>query len=357
MTTSLKAPFPYFGGKRGVAPKVWEIFGDVRHYVEPFCGSMAILLARPSNHKGKIETVNDADGWLINAWRAIQLDPETTAHHASGPVSEVDFHAQLAWLQNHRDEYVSWLEGAPEHHDPKLAGWWLRVMAAGIGDPFVPGPWRVVDGHLVKDSEGGVCRVLPRLGDGGCGVNRSLPTLGTGGRGVKRNLPHLGTGGQDINRKLEEASSSTKEQNIHQYLAALSRRIETTRIACGDWRRVLTNAALHAGQPPQTVGLFLDPPYATSGDLYAPTNHGGPITISDDVRAWCRDEAPVDQGLKIILCGYEDEHDELLGHGWTKTAGQHTTCGYLKDKTRAGRTEQLWLSPACVNPDEDGALF
>ncbi|KKM69533.1 hypothetical protein LCGC14_1449830, partial [marine sediment metagenome] len=43
----LKAPFPWFGGKRRVADKVWERFGDVPNYVEPFAGSLAVLLERP----------------------------------------------------------------------------------------------------------------------------------------------------------------------------------------------------------------------------------------------------------------------------------------------------------------------
>lgn len=330
ITEPLKAPFPYFGGKRRVAPKVWQILGDVGNYVEPFCGSMAVLLARPPHHKGHTETVNDADGWLINAWRSIQLDPETTARHASGPVSEVDYHAQLAWLQSHRDEYISWLEGDPEHYDPKLAGWWLRVIAAGIGDPFGPGPWHVVDGHLVKDAAG---------------------------RGVNRELPHLGNSGRGVNRGLSESSTGRKQQKIQHYLTTISHRLETTRITCGDWRRVLTNTPLHADKPTHQVGVFLDPPYEVSGNLYAVTNRNKTTTISQEVRAWCRDEAPTDHGLKIILCGYENEHDELLQHGWHKTTGAHNTGGYVKDKTRAGKTEQLWLSPACEDPDSVGTLF
>jgi DNA adenine methylase len=43
----LKAPFPYFGGKSKIAGAVWQRFGDVQNYVEPFCGSATMLLARP----------------------------------------------------------------------------------------------------------------------------------------------------------------------------------------------------------------------------------------------------------------------------------------------------------------------
>lgn len=39
---TLRAPFPYFGGKRRAASLVWEAIGNVDHYVEPFCGSAAV---------------------------------------------------------------------------------------------------------------------------------------------------------------------------------------------------------------------------------------------------------------------------------------------------------------------------
>jgi DNA adenine methylase len=60
MSDGLRAPFPWFGGKSRVADIVWDRFGDVANYVEPFFGSGAVLLARP--HPPRIETVNDLHG-------------------------------------------------------------------------------------------------------------------------------------------------------------------------------------------------------------------------------------------------------------------------------------------------------
>lgn len=54
---TLKAPFPWFGGKSLAASLIWERLGDVPNYVEPFFGSGAVLLARP--HEPGIETIND----------------------------------------------------------------------------------------------------------------------------------------------------------------------------------------------------------------------------------------------------------------------------------------------------------
>ena len=50
--SDLRAPFPWFGGKRKVADAVWQRLGRVGNYVEPFFGSGAVLLGRPSPKNG-----------------------------------------------------------------------------------------------------------------------------------------------------------------------------------------------------------------------------------------------------------------------------------------------------------------
>ena len=82
----LQAPFPWFGGKSRVAADVWARFGDVPNYVEPFAGSLAVLLGRP--HDPQIETVNDLDGFIANFWRALQHAPDEVAKWADWPVNE-----------------------------------------------------------------------------------------------------------------------------------------------------------------------------------------------------------------------------------------------------------------------------
>ena len=83
---SLKAPFPYFGGKATVTSLVWQRIGTVRNYVEPFFGSGAVLLGRPDPIDGA-ETVNDLDGMLANFWRALQHNPGAVADYADWPVN------------------------------------------------------------------------------------------------------------------------------------------------------------------------------------------------------------------------------------------------------------------------------
>ena len=343
---ALAAPFPYFGGKRRAAPLVWQALGDPSGYVEPFGGSAAVLLARPQVKGRRVETINDADGWLINAWRAIQQDASAVAAHAWGPVSEIDYHARLAWLQERRTpELVSWLEGDPEVHDVKSAAWWLYVMACGIGDPFGAGPWRVVDGHL---------RELPHLSDAGRGVNRELPHLGNAGRGVNRELPHLSDAGQGAPEDATRARASTApcptsatQARLAAYLTSLAHRLERVRITCGDWRRVLTPAVTRAGTGGDgSRAIFLDPPYATSGDLYA----AGDGTVAADVREWCLNGAA--SGLRVVLAGYDDEHDALLGHGWTVIEGRSGSGAGYSTRADNGRRERLWLSPECHPPGQ-----
>ena len=323
MSAPLAAPFPYFGGKRRAAGLIWPRLGDPAGYVEPFAGSAAVLLARPAFTGRRVETVNDADGWLANTWRALQISPDAVAAHAWGPVSEIDYHARLAWLQARRTpDLISWLEGDPEAHDAKAAGWWLYVMACGIGDPFGSGPWRVVDGHLQK-------------GNAGRGVNRELPHLGDAGRGVNRELPHLGDAGQGV---------------LIAYFRRLQQRLHRVRITCGDWRRVVSPSVTRSGAGGDgSRAVFLDPPYATSGDLYAAATDG----IAEDVRRWC---LTADPSLRIVLCGYDEEHDELIAHGWVVEQGKAGGGAGYSTRSDNGRRERLWCSPACVGSAQPSLL-
>lgn len=318
--TELAAPFPYFGGKRRAAPIIWRALGDPGGYVEPFAGSAAVLLARPKFEGRRVETINDVDGWLVNVWRSIQLSPSDVARHAWGPVTEIDYHARLAWLQERRgDDLVSWLEGDPEAHDAKAAGWWLTVAAAGIGDPWGPGPWRVIDGRLTD------ARKLPHLGDAGRGVNRELPHLGNAGRGV-----------------------------LDAYMVALANRLHRVRITCGSWARVLTPSASRAKTGGDgSIAVLLDPPYATSGDLYAVTAGGTDVALA--AREWARVNG---SDYRVVLCGYDTEHDILLDAGWTVIEGKRSGGAAVFGSTKnQHQRERLWLSPACLDDGQQGSLF
>lgn len=66
-------PMAYYGGKTRLADRIVALLPAHQHYVEPFTGSMSVLLAkRPS----RLETVNDLDGDLMNFWRMLRERPE-----------------------------------------------------------------------------------------------------------------------------------------------------------------------------------------------------------------------------------------------------------------------------------------
>ena len=82
----IKAPFPYFGGKSGAAAVIWRHVGPVKNLVIPFVGSAAEWLACP--YDIPIVTLNDADGFICNVWRAISAAPDEVAKWSDWPVNE-----------------------------------------------------------------------------------------------------------------------------------------------------------------------------------------------------------------------------------------------------------------------------
>ena len=325
---ALRAPFPWFGGKAPVADKVWAALGNVAHYVEPFFGSGAVLLARP--HAPKTETVNDLDAMVANFWRAVSADPDAVASFADHPTNETDLHARHAWLVNQRADLNERLHADPEAYDAKIAGWWVWGSCNWIGGGFCSGegPWQVVDGVLTD--------------------TRQRPHL-SAGRGIKRQLPHLGDAGQGINRKLPHLSAG-RGQFIRDWMAGLSARLRNVRVACGDWSRVTGPSVLRAGGG--VCGVFLDPPYDVTDrvNVYAQESR-----VGADVRAWCLANGG-DPDLRIVLAGYAGEHDELTKHGWSviewKARGGYGSQGDGDGRANAAR-ERLWLSPHCFGAKPD----
>lgn len=140
MTAVLKAPFPWMGGKSSIADYVWQRFGDVPNYVEPFAGSAAVLLRRPPFEGNRIEAINDADGNLSNFWRALQADPEAGRDMGIYSVDSGDVaHAAREWAIANGDNplmRIALCGYAGEGHD-HLAdlGWhaWTWKAHGGYG--------------------------------------------------------------------------------------------------------------------------------------------------------------------------------------------------------------------------------
>lgn len=73
---TLTPPFAYYGGKTTLAPRIADLLPAHRHYVEPFAGSLAVLLAKQPS---KLETVNDLDQDLVTFWRVLRERPDELA--------------------------------------------------------------------------------------------------------------------------------------------------------------------------------------------------------------------------------------------------------------------------------------
>jgi len=336
----LFAPFPYFGGKRKVADEVWLRLGDVDNYVEPFCGSCAVLLLRPS--EPQTETVNDADGLLSNFWRALKYAPDATAKFADWPVNENDLHARHAWLVGQKDCLQAKLEGDPEFYDAKIAGWWVWGIACWIGSGWCSGngPWRVqeVDG----------VRQLVHVGSAGQGVNRKRERLtgfaetGVNAIGIEHKRPVI-SGAAGGNAPLPDNA------DLRTYFRTLSERLRRVRVCCGDWTRVCgTSVTFGHGM----TGVFLDPPYADTAKRASNLYRVDCEQVAHTVREWA-----IEQGknplMRIALCGYSDEHvmpDNWTVHAWKQGDGYG---GQAKERSNNGAKERIWFSPNCIKPSDD----
>ncbi|MDB4871945.1 MAG: hypothetical protein JWL97_2949 [Gemmatimonadales bacterium] len=353
MNPSLRAPFPWFGGKSRVAPLVWTRFGNVTNYVEPFAGSLAVLLSRP--HTPRAETVNDADAFLCNFWRATQADPCVVAQHADWPVNETDLHARHRWLMNEGSPIVERLLSDPEFFDAKVAGWWVWGLCMWIGSGWCKpvgsrhsnGTRKQIDWAVRPDlssanGRGGIMHTWkkrPNVKRGGIGVHRTW-----------QQIPDLSGDAGATGRGIHAKGFDDRTGGLLEYIEALSTRLRRVRVTCGDWSRVLGPAVTTSIG---LTGIFLDPPY--SHDERVPGIYSQDLDIADSVRDWAVANGDNPQ-LRIALCGYEGEHEMPDGWecvGWKAGGGHGRT-----PRARANvNRERIWFSPACLSASDDTPLF
>lgn len=352
---TLKAPFPWFGGKSRVASLVWERFGPVPNYVEPFAGSLAVMLGRP--HPPRIETVNDIDCYLSNFWRAVKYAPDDVAAWADDPVNESDLHARHLWLVN-REKFRELMKTDPDYFDAKIAGWWVWGISCWIGSGWCSDQkWngRINGGHSPRGIHQN--RKRPRIsGFSDAGVHsketpaRKRPGLKRGERGergVCRQLPDLSGDGGAAGRGIH--ASGKKNEGLFEWMAALSDRLRRVRVCCGDWKRIL------GPSPTECIGItgvFLDPPYSDKAGRDPKIYSTDDLTVAHDVRAWAIENGG-NPKLRIALCGYDGEHK--LPDGWTclswKANGGHGNVGTGRGRANAMR-ERIWFSPHCLSPNQ-----
>lgn len=398
MKSLLRAPFPWFGGKSRAAAAIWEGLGDVANYVEPFAGSLAVLLGRPT--PARTETVNDLDCYVANFWRALQGDPEGLAAAADWPVNEADLHARHRWLVEQGD-FREKMRRDPAFFDVRIAGWWVWGLSAWIGGGWCATATQTngeVPSEQAKRPQLMTSRGVHRLSlaEQLPAIGVSAPGNGSSMKGIHRaslagdvwqQRPQVSTKGQGVHKRVlgtearrpaiggREGRSGT-ERGVHKLALrgnghgvgvnadrcsalleefdSLAARLRAVRVCCGDWKRVLT-PSVTTGHG--LTGVVLDPPYAhdeRAGNLYACESD-----VSSSVREWALEHGD-DPLLRIVLCGYEGEHE--MPASWRmvewKASGGYGRRAENKNRHR----ERLWFSPACVSAKQgslskQGSLF
>ena len=372
-----RAPFPYFGNKRIAAPIMWAALGNPGNLVIPFAGSLAELWARPE--VGKVETINDGSGLVANVWRAIQRDPDAVAVHADHPVIELDLHAWHRELVAAAEDLRAKLQNDPRFYDVELAGRWIWGASAWLGsgwcDGTLPlrrpeisgGSGRARNGHGVHGNSVGdraLHQTRPHLGGGhgsastGTSVHKTkLPRLiGSNGgahlgNGVNSSLPASVDLAQELGAVLDRQGEGRRLDGLVVWMRQLADRLRLVRITCGDFSRVLTPAVTISHG---LTGVILDPPYGLkvrTKRIYddedaASMEHEE--TVAQRAAAWAR-EVGEDPLYRIVLCGYEGEHEMPSSWWcvpWTARGGYGLQA---HGKGRENREkERIWFSPGCI---------
>lgn len=291
----VKSCFPFFGGKSRVAKVIWAGLGDVNNYIEPFAGSLAVLLSNPKIPK--LETVNDIDCFICNFWRAVSNDPEGVAEFADYPVIESDLHARQRWLLSVvTDEFKNKFDTDPHYYDLKVAGYWVWGMGASIGNNWLNTK----------------------------GLN-SAPLLSSGGGGIHG-----------------------LKSNILDWFKDLQQRTRRTRVCCGDWKRIVTPAVTYMNKglgPQDMTGIFLDPPYVHKGRDKV---YNSDTNIFNEVCQWAIANGD-NPKMRIVLCGYDGEHgipDTWQVYSWQANGG---FANLGNDRGKSNRSEErIWFSPNCL---------
>jgi len=307
------APFPYFGGKRSVAADVWQRLGSPMQYIEPFCGSAAILLAAP--RPAALEVVCDASGFIANFWRAVKHQPAAVAEWCDYPVSHIDLGARHTWLMAERGRLDA-LHDANWPGDAQIAGWWLWGQCCWIGAGWCD--W----------SKGEAIGQIPHAGNAGMGIQAigQIPHASDAGMGIQAigQIPHASDAGRGADTMLTSCG-----RTAWAWLHKLADRLERVRVVHGSWDRCLNS---HFGGT--NTAVFLDPPYRAYENVY-----GVAVPVADACEEWAREHA--DQ--RVALCGLVGDYD-LKGWDAVQWSRGSVTYGSLKTTAK----ECVWYSPACL---------
>jgi hypothetical protein len=290
-------------------------------YVEPFCGSAAVLLSRP--HKGAHEVLNDVDCLVVNFWRAVRAAPDEVARWADFPINETEVNARHRWLLRHDlRAFTERLDADPDYYDARVAGYWVYGQSVWIGHGWCRP--REQSGEVRTGNKPRLC--------GPAGIHRQLPEIRHGqgifAQGMRRQRPMRSP-------RPGRVVAPGGHEPIYAWLEALAERLKDVRVCCGDWRRVCTDCVTERDGG---VAVFLDPPYCGSRKDKIYTRDSK--TVARDAWAWAlaKGQSP---GFRIALCGLEGDYQ--MPPDWRvftwKSHGHNTKRGHL---------ERIYFSPHCL---------
>jgi hypothetical protein len=247
--------------------------------------------------------------------------------------------------------------GEPDQRRPNLAG----------------GAWGIVYGKGVHaKGPTGPTQKLPDIGGHCGGTGRGVHQV-SGPRQLKQQRPHIsgGTGGlvygsgvhanPPESRPDDAAGTNARRLAwLTGWFGALSDRLRSVRVCCGDWERVCGSDSTTTRLG--TVGLFMDPPYPVHTPDGKPSRAAGLYGAGDDaaaadrirdrVLAYCKEHGP-DPLFRIAVCGYDtDGYEALEALGWEVVAWRGSG-GYSNQSKRKNINrdrERIWFSPSCIKP-------
>lgn len=299
MRAKVGAVAPWAGGKVRLAPQIAGLLGEHRIYAEPFCGGCSVLLAKP---RAPLEYLNDLHGDLVNMILMMQERPEAFERSLRPAV---------------------WCE-----HQFELALEMLAEKGYTSDNPPEAEPGQVIYEHpfdyaLRLELAVAAFRVwwMGAAGRAGMPLGSMSPAL------------RFTTGGGTGARRYLSAVES---------IAAMGARLEGVHVTRRDALELL-------GRLPDTdeTAIYVDPPYALEGSLYA--HHG--TTPQQLAAVLGRFEQ-----ARIVVSYYEDPQVFEAFEGWDF---QRVEVGKPLAQVKAGerngaRAVELLISKRCDRPRKTG---
>jgi DNA adenine methylase len=257
----IKALAPWFGGKRTLAPRIVAELGPHDRFFDPFCGSMAVLMAKPAV---KLEMVNDMHGDLINLALVVR-------HELLGPrlfrmLRRTLFHEELAAQAVHELEH--WWGAHVQ--DPPEAGIG-KFDAGGIGPDTERAYWYFVASWFARNGFGG-----------------------TVGGEIGFCLRYTDSGGDPVVRFRAAVNS----------IAGWRRRLESVTITRRDGFEVLDKIPDAEG-----VAVYVDPPYVEKSAEYV-------FDFSADDHGRLREALRRFKKARVVVSYYDCDRVRELYRSW-----------------------------------------